>query len=331
MNKDRVFRFATVFVLIMFLIVACDAPRQNPFDPKASNYNDHQQQLVVSKIFVKHLFPPFDPIANANLIIQNLHLFLTSDAQGSVTFEHAPVDSFRVLTDADGYFNRSFAFRAMPSHEYTIYLNAKPQVAETRFISTYTNLEQSNSTTNLSFEAMIYDADGPMDINRVLLKNDDYNFALSLLRDPNNNNHFKADFSLSDIDPSGKLNNGRLPELNFYLLVQNLNNDSITSGEYSVRRVIETELQLLSPAEGQTVRDSVVFNWINPELPYDYTFTIQLYKYPTFDQIFYRNIPGDQNRWVVKDLAKGQYSWSLQVEDKLGNICQSYYINFYYE
>lgn len=321
--------FIAWFVSLLFLfVIACDAPRQNPFDPKASNYTDNAQQLVTSKIFVKHLFPPFNPIANANIIIENLHLFLTTNAQGFITFEHQPVDSFLILSDADGYFNRQFVLSAIPNNQYTIYLNAKPEVKDVHFYSTYTNFEQSNSTTNLSFDVTVLDADGPMDVTKVFLKNDQYNFSKALSRDPNNNNYFFTD---SVADELNNLSNAQLPELNFYLVVKNLNNDSVIVGSYSIRRVIETELQLLSPSEGQMVQDSVVFKWINPELPYDYVFSIQLYKFPTFEQIFYRNIGKDQDHFIVKDFAKGQYSWSLQIQDKLGNICQSYYINFYYE
>ncbi len=316
-------------LFVVLITISCDAPRQNPFDPKASNYSDNQPELITSKIYVKHLFPPFNPIAHANIIIPDLHLFLTTDAQGLITFEHLPVDSFLILTDVEGYFNRQITFKTLPNNEYTIYLNARPQVEQVQFISTYTNFEQSNSTTNLSFSATIQDPDGPMDVNRVMLKNDSYHFALELKRDANDNSYFSADFAVHDI--AKDLSNAQLPELNFYLVVQNLNNDSVTVGSYTIRRVIETELQLLSPAEGQTVRDSVVFKWVNPELPYDYVYNIQLYKSPSFKQIFYRDIAGDKSQFVVKNLSKGQYIWSLQVQDKLGNVCQSYFISFYYE
>ncbi len=329
MIKRQIFLFSALTIGLLMLIVSCDAPRQNPFDPKASNYSESQQQLVTSRIYVRHLFPPFKPVANINIMIQNLNLFFTTNAQGFVEFEHPPVDSLVVLTDAEAYFNRSFVLTAIPTHKYTIYLNAKPQVEQEKFISTYTNFEQSNSTTNLSFNATIRDSDGPMDVSKVVLKNDDYHFALELLRDANDNRYFSSDFAVSQI--SDNVTNAQLPELNFYLVVQNLNGDSITTGFYSIRRVIETELQLVSPAEGETVRDSVVFKWVNPELPYDYVFNIQMYQYPTFKQLYYRDIPGNQNQFVVKNLSRGQYSWSLQVQDRLGNVCQSYYISFYYE
>ncbi len=328
MLKRRRFFIAGLILALSLLIVACDAPRQNPFDPKASNYTDNPQQLVTSSVYVKHLYPPFAPIANVNLIIENLHLFLTTDAQGLVTFEHQPVDSLIILSDAEGYFNHRFTIKTIPTNQYTIYLNAKPEVKDVHFYSTYTNLEQSNSTTNLSFDVTVLDADGPLDVT-VFLKNDQYNFSKELSQDPNNKTYFSTDISVAD--ELNNLSTAQLPELNFYLVVKNLNQDSISVGTYSIRRVIDKQLQLLSPSAGQTVQDSVVFKWINPELSYDYEFTIQLLKYPTFEKIFYRGIGKDQDHLVVKDLTEGQYSWSLQVQDKLGNICQSYYIYFYYE
>ncbi len=322
----KLFLITTVFISLLMLS-SCDAPRENPFDPKAGNYTNNPH--VVSQISVQHLYPPFKPIANAQIILKNLGLFLITDQNGKVTFEHTPVDTLQATITATGYFPREVTLDEAINHTHTIYLNAKPQITTPRFISNYNNFEQTPSTTSLSFQAHIYDPDSPLDLKAYYLFNSDYHFSIDLNRDANDDEFFARDFYVSQISP--ELTNAELPELNFFLVVKNLNGDSLISGPYTIRRVIEVELNLLHPADGETVQDSVVFQWINPELSFDYVFNIEILKFPTFESTYYRGIPGETNQFTVKNLAKGRYSWRLEIEDKLGNLCQSYYINFYYE
>ncbi len=317
----------TAFSIFLLLLSFCDAPRENPFDPKASNYTNNPH--VTSTITVQHLYPPFKPIANAQIIVKNLGLFLITNQNGKVTFEHPPVDTLKVLVTANGYFPEEIPLDETANAVHTIYLNAMPEISGVHFVSNYNNFEQTPSTTSLSIQAHIYDPDSPLDLKAVYLFNSDYHFSIDLTRDPNNDELFGSDFYVSQI--SSELTNAELPELNFFLIVKNLNGDSLINGPYTIRRVIEAELKLLHPADGETVQDSVVFQWINPELSFDYVFNIEILKFPSFESTYYRGIPGDANQFTVKNLAKGRYSWRLEIEDKLGNLCQSYYINFYYE
>ncbi len=317
----------TAFSIFLLLLSFCDAPRENPFDPKASNYTNNPH--VTSTITVQHLYPPFKPIANAQIIVKNLGLFLITNQNGKVTFEHPPVDTLKVLVAANGYFPEETTLDETANAVHTIYLNAMPEISGVHFVSNYNNFEQTPSTTSLSIQAHIYDPDSPLDLKAVYLFNSDYHFSIDLTRDPNNDELFGSDFYVSQI--SSELTNAELPELNFFLIVKNLNGDSLINGPYTIRRVIEAELKLLHPADGETVQDSVVFQWINPELSFDYVFNIEILKFPSFESTYYRGIPGDANQFTVKNLAKGRYSWRLEIEDKLGNLCQSYYINFYYE
>jgi len=318
-----------LLITVLFMAISCDAPRENPFDPKADNYFEQKSNLVTSKIYVRQLYPPFKPIANAEIIGQNLRIFSTTNSKGESIIEHEPVDSLQFIVWANGFFPDTITFQKNFSNEYTIYLNAMPQLKKVQFTSFFNNVYATKNTTTLYFEAQITDLDGPIDIDKIILKNDGYQFDTTLAMDVNNNERYYVEFETKKISP--ELTTEQIPELNFYLIVKNLNNDSIETGPYYIRRVIEQTLIQLSPQESEVVRDSVTFRWINPDLPYDYVFNIVLLEFPTFESIEYKGIPKDRTSFTVKNLNPGRYSWKLQIEDNLKNICQSIYVNFYYE
>ena len=316
-------------LLIVVFILSCDAPRENPFDPNSKNYFEPKPELVLSQVLVKQLYPPFRPIANVQVIEPNLNLFGTTNAQGIVQFEHKPVDSLIFLVSAQQYFPDTLKFAQKQANEYEIFLNAAPQIQNIKFKSFYNNLYDQLSITSIYMEANVTDLDGPIDIDAVYLQNVEYQFDTLLVRDVNNSDLFTIEFDLRDI--SKDLMPAEAPELNFNLIVKNKNSDQVVSGPYIIKRVIQATLVQISPTISEVTQDSVLFKWVDPELSFDYVFNIILLKFPTFEQISYKGIPKGQTSLIVKNLSPGQYNWKLQVEDRLGNICQSNYINFYHE
>ncbi len=317
-----------ILSLLIFLI-SCEAPRENPFDPKSSNYFDQKPNLITSKVTVKHLYPPFKPIPDIEVIEPNLQFFGITDSKGVIQFEHLPVDSLQFFVFGEPYFADTVRFANHPLHEYEIFLNARPQLNSVQMKSYYNNVYPGFNLTSLSFQANITDLDGQFDIKQVVLTTNEFDFDTLLNRDVNKDDLFFLEFNLLDI--STELTPEQAPELNFNLIVKNNNDDQITAGPFSVKRVIVTELQQVSPKVSDVTKDSVVFRWEDPDLPFDYVFNIVLLKFPFTNETIYSGIPKGETSFTVRNLSPGQYNWKLQVEDKLGNICQSNYINFYHE
>ncbi len=322
-------KFSIASLLFLILFFSCDAPRQNPFDPQAENYYQPSQNIVTSTVLVKRLYPPFTPIAGVHLLEPTLNVFGVTDSQGRFVFDHPVKDSLHFIAYADQFFSDTLTFAHTLNNQYTIYLNAKPQIENVQFTSVFNNVYETFSFTSLNVQAQISDLDGPLDIDTVYFFNEEFNFDTTLNMDGNDHINFNIEFEIKKIDPN--LTPEQLPELNFYLKVKNNNGQSVTDGPFVIRRVIDQFLVQLSPQESEVTRDSVVFSWVNPELPYDYVFNISLTKFPTLEKIKYTGIPKDQTTFVVKNLAPGRYTWTLQVQDNLNNLCQSQFISFYHE
>lgn len=294
--------------------LACDAPRENPFDPGASNY----QAKIETKIFVHHLSSPFAPIANIQIGEPNLQLFGQSDDQGSVTWRHEFAESLSVAAWGDNYFPNTAIFKPVLNHnQFQLYLNAVPQLQKTKFYSFYENFPKQ---TYLIFNSEITDIDGTADIDSVQLKEDRYGFSTGLKKSTVLN-VYETYFEILAISP--ELIPQTVPELNFQLIVKNINSDSIQVRPFNIRRVIIANPTLQTPVDNSTVIDSVVFSWAPVKMDFEFTFNISLRRFGATEQTEYKNIPSYQNRLVIFNLTSGHYTAQLQIEDRLGNICGS--------
>jgi hypothetical protein len=303
-------------IACLLVIWGCNAPRENPFDPDADNYYDG----IITQITVHHQYPPFNPISNLELIAPDLQLYGVTDSSGSVYWQHEAVDTLQISICSAYYFSKSYSFQPRASHNsYDIYLNAMPVLEEVELYSDYENIDDQ---TYVYLKALINDADGSGDIPFVKLMVTDPAFSFSLIRDETNFNLFSTGEALLLRDISSELTPLSLPELNFYLLVKNTNGDSMVSSNYHIGRVIDTNLELITPTQFASLKDSVVFTWPAVQLDYEFSYQISLQQSQK-PQKLYGGIPSDQQRYVLKDLTTGQYITQLRIIDNFGNICAS--------
>jgi len=319
----------TLCIIFILFVISCEAPRENPFDPASPNFKalpNPADTLAVTQLTVHTLNAPFSGISGAMVNEANTHFFGTTDAQGRISWRHVKRDSLRFTVSADGYFTRSTLFSGLGlRNTVELSLNARPQILEMKLNSFYQN---TANTTYLTLNAIIEDQDGIEDINPVVAQCSDYDFKDTLeLENPLTQN-FYCQFTANVINDS--LSAGQLPELNFVLIVKNLNDDSLVSVPISVKRVIDEYLELLLPVNSSTQSDSVLFRWQRVDLDFPFFYNILLQRLEDDARFNYKNIPSADSTYVVKNLDPGTYFWQLQIEDRPGNICQSLFKSFHY-
>lgn len=318
-----------IFTFFLLFMTACEAPRLNPLDPQSRNYIKSNQ----TRINVLRLYPPNSGISGINVEIMNLNMFKLSDSDGIVVFEHEPVESLFVSASGTGYFpaNVDFKINGLINNE-DLYLNAVPQIKSAKF---YSIRDNSSNLTYLALESDVSDPDGPTDIVSVYLVAESGNFRESLGFDAQSGK-YSTKFNINNLP--GNLSPEELPELNFHCIVKNLNNDSLISLPYSIRRVINEKLDPLSPNLNQAETDSIKFSWKPLVLDYSFSYSIVLYSLNDNIQRIgkFGPIPSTADQFMLNDpsvldnLAAGWYLWILQAEDAIGNICQSNALNFQY-
>lgn len=318
-----------VLLVLLGFLISCDAPRENPYDPNADNY----QASVSTKITVHHLNNS-SGIEDALLIEEKLGLSGRTDASGVKQWYHKETDSLLIIAGANGYFQDTTLFTPLSqNNNFDIYLNAKPQIEETNFNSIYFSYDDK---TFIHMTAKITDTDGQDDIENVILKlrQDIFNDTLEL--DNSSVDIYQTSINIDDLP--GNITPEALPELNFDLIVKNINGDSIASQPYSIKRVINETLYPLTPNSDSSATGNIVFTWQKVNLDFLYTYNVVLYEFSGQVKLIdvFKNISSDQNQYILDDpaiienLKSGTHIWLLQVEDQLGNICLSEQLFFQY-
>jgi len=304
----------TLFTFLFLLLYACNAPRENPFDPNAANYKNKEHTIIQ----VNNLYPPYHGLENILVIEPNLRFSGKTAEDGTIVWQHEGLDSVHLFASGQGYFDGESLFTDIDKNAtLTLFLNAKPYLQDTRFFSRY-----FSGKSYLEFQSRVIDPDMIADLKEVILFCPQYSFKDTLALNEVGSDYFTTWFSINEIDSN--LSAGKVPELVFSLLVQNINGDSLWFEPFSIVRIIEHQIQPLSPASNDTVRGEIVFSWEEVTLDYPFTFSILLYQLPNFGLIkSYDNISGDSTRFTAVPLQNGRYMWVLELRDSANNISQS--------
>ncbi len=324
-QNTKTYDLPTIFRLFFFSllgigILSCDARRDNPSDPSSPFYVKPRTIII----HVLHQSPSAEPIANVVVREENLQFSGITDQNGTLSWEYPSADSLVLISEKKGFFSDTTVIYAPQKNTgITIHLDAMPQISALKFTSYFENKYDLAST---SIYVQIHDEDGQEDIRHVLLSCPQFSFTDTLKAEIGEKYVGKA--RLDSISPH--LRPAQLPELNFYLIVQDQENQQVKTGPLTIRRVITEDLQLQSPANGATLTDSVYFSWNPVQLDFHFTYNLSLLRQQDYQQIDYKNIAEDQDHFIVKNLDGGYYLWHLEIEDELGNICQSvvYLFNF---
>jgi hypothetical protein len=327
--------FLLLLSLILMAFLSCEAPRQNPFDPEAENYQEPViPETIVVRIHVVRLYPPNEGIENVRVSLENLDLFKRTDATGLVSWQLEPVDSLEITVNATGYFQDTLSFATNSEDiDTTIKINARPVIDQDKFTSIYTNSGDSDDITRLFIQARITDPDGPTDIKSVTFNLEQDSFSVNL--DPVEDRKYEKNFKLTSLP--GDITIAELPELTFSLRVENLIGGSISSSPYSIKRVIDEQLRQVSPNNNQPASGNILFIWEKVNLLYTHFYYVELFSWPTVQRIGrFGPVSSDQDRFLLDDpeilneLDPGSYIWILQVEDLIGNQCKSTSLVFQY-
>ena len=316
-------------ILLILGFLACDAPRENPFDPNATNYAD-TSDLAITSIQVFHLPPSLIGISDITVFAQEINKFALTNAQGIATIEHILRDSLTLSFSNSQYFENSGIFKDLgKENNLQFRLNAKPVISNLNLSSVYVNNEDIDNFTSIVLKADITDADGAQDIQKVAIHLEQYGFVQELEKGNGAESAFATSFYVKQI--SNQLNPEQVPELDFKLVVKNINSDSVSLSPMRIVRVIIEEPELLTPSGTISQTDSICFSWQPIQLNYRFTFNIVLYYSEGQEFIYFRNIPSTQFEYFIKGLAYGHYQAYLQIEDLFGNICQASFKSFNYQ
>jgi len=316
---------ADIFVIFLVLLFmhTCEAPRNNPIDP----LNPKNKNTSING-WVQTLSVPHQPIQNAEVVWQNEKTAALTESDGSFEIDHLTAEDGWMHFSMQGYQPDSvfISWDGRKEIEHEQYLNALPVLDSLIFASSIINRTPNIQILELAARTQITDADN--DIDTVFFVNDYLDFSAVLVYNSDNDFYERNHISMTDLgiaSPEDVI--GRT----FKLLVKDKYGSLITVKQAQISRIIEEEIELVSPSGYEIVSSTPALLW-KPFAP-GFSFQIKT-------EIFNRDAP-ELAVWqkdgisasvnlvhVDQELPPGTYFWTAWAVDEFQNRCRSKAKNF---
>jgi len=325
----KIFKNPTKLIFIFFVFQAwisgCinNAERDNPLDPKSNNY----QHRGVIKGGIYTYYPPFRPLAGAEIIITPRHCWTISNQNGEFTFSNLPGHEYTIYVSLSGYAPDSIKINLKPGSNKNLqfYLNAQPQFVNYTISSGHISRWWPYDLYLIKANVEVADSDGLADVSHVRLYLPAFEFSDSLNRTANpaifSSIFYLEQFSLTSLH--------RVLGHPFSLQVRDSPGAICESLPIYIARIIEDEETPIpiSPQGLDSVEPQPILVWQKLILSYPFNYKIEVTR---VDQEFrtlvwsVEEVNSDSTSILVTEtLASATYFWTVSAVDEFGNWSRS--------
>ncbi len=313
-RSSQTCRFYRLLIMAMLLCAACNAPRNNPFDPQ-----NPRSPYVALKGHVQTQSFPRTALAGAAMLWKNGDRLAQTDAQGHFRFENLLPENDWLHIEKSGYKKDSVfvLWEGNKQIALDIFLNAMPAMEKLQLSTEILHQYFSNQEARLVVKVEISDQDN--DVDSVFVKSEKFGLRKALDYDVNDKSYI-ATLKLFDL----KVNylEGLIGE-DFLIVVKDLSADEIVIGKSGVKRVIQDEIEFESPAGDQQVSSTPTFTWKRFRPGFPFTFMLEIF---TFEGLVFQKsgLPSESISYAQETpLAPGEYLWVVWCVDEFQNRSRS--------
>ncbi len=308
-----------IIILLLFLVPACNAPRNNPLDPLNPNYS-----FVTLEGVAQTYSLPYTGISNVVVTWIPGNILVTTDNNGNFKIDNILPVNGKLIFQKDGYRADTIdvIWGSSKTLFYQVNLNVIPHLDS---ISIYTVVINQFTPPGQSFQlvinAQISDKDN--DIDSVYVENAQLNLIKPLGFDIVNKVYETVlttqDLNVNDIEQT--------IGFNFNIVVKDIFNRTYLVGSSQVSRVIKNGVSIEYPANDTTVTPTPVFVWQRYKSGFPFKYMIEVYTNDFANsQLVFRgdNISSDSVAYHLSNpLTTKSYYWVIWVIDQFQNRCRS--------
>ncbi len=304
---------------LFIIAVSCDAPRENPVDPdNPDNKLSRINGIVKTKGF------PFNPIENVSVFWENDNILVQTDEDGEYEIRNVIRNNGWLKFRAEGYSDDSTFIDWEEGNVFSgeIFLNSEPKLDSLEFFSVVVNRFQFNQRYSLGVRARVSDFEGVNDIDTVAIDNEEINLYKVLTYDPAED-YYIAELTLRDMNISS-LN--EIIGKDFRILVTDLDENVFIVGITNIKRIINEEVELISPINNESVSEPIRLNWTRFLPGYNFTYRVEIFTNETPPILLYteENISRDSiSHRVNFDFEGTNYFWVIWAIDDFKNQSRS--------
>jgi hypothetical protein len=315
-----------IFFPLLFIAVGCvdDAPRDNPLDPLSPSYAGRGS--LIGRVIVNG---QSSGIPGAVIEDTNTGLNVVSDSAGYFHFNGLPEGVHRFICTKQNFVADTFDAQILPyaPADILLGLNGLPVVAAQNILTRKIDQYFPSPQYFVEIEANVSDPNSINDLDSVWFTVDSLNFPLS--------------YSLNTKNFVATIYKYQLPTNTIQWLVgkplriiaRDVGNAVGSGAPFYVTRVIENTATPKYPSSfnNDTTDAAPVFQWLPPDVTFNYTYTISLSRMDGGIPVPVWSIEGidsfyEQFSYPVGSapvLTPGPYAWSISVVDEFGNYARS--------
>lgn len=306
------------FFLIAALSLACDAQRTNPLDPLGQSGG----RVVVSGRATT-FYEPFTPLSGVRVnILPGAATTITND-DGFFSAILEREGDYTIVVEDESYAADSQVVFVTPGspQQVTIRVDALPSLVEAKVFSSHiSRWWPEQDLFRLTLEARFSDPDGLSDVDSSWIEVADQIFPM---------NPTQSVGSFSVMIDQAELLSRSLDDILGQLIkvgVKDRAGFSVRRSTISLARVIHTTPVAASPINLETALGPPVFRWVQPIVPFDHSFSLDVVRVEAnietiTDTIV--DIPSGSTSVAGPALSPGTYYWVIWIEDQFGNRSRS--------
>jgi hypothetical protein len=303
--------------LVSLAHLHCDAPRNNPLDPKNSNSTYAGLEGVVQTLSIPNL-----PIPQVKVFWKNDgRMVETSDDGRFAIRDLAAVDGW-LLFSKDGYLADSLlvSWQNRKSVTVQMMLNALPRLNSLAIYSVILHRYPSLQTSQMIVQARVSDSDG--DLDSVTVECTSLRFKRLLAYNVDSGSYEKTittyDLGVKSLD--------QVVGASFEIKVRDKFSHRFLLGADCVKRIIRQEVEFDSPSGYQIVPLAPTLRWKDFAPGFDFEFRIEIFTDEISPQMVWEKsgISPDSTSFTVdRILPEGDYFWVIWCIDEYQNRSRS--------
>ena len=308
--------FLLNIVLISLLLFSCDAPRENPLDPENPDNIFTSLSGIVRTVKV-----PNEPLPEVNVFWSGAGVVAQTNSSGTFSIDDLKPEDGYLYFEKDGYGSDSLFidWNGRKTVSVVQQLNSIPKLVSGNLTSSVENRFPETQVYRINVDAQITDEEN--DVDSVFIVNDDLQFIGSL-------NNVSVTLFQQEFTPT-QMNLSSVDDVigkEFSVIAKDANDKSFNIAQLTIKRIIKDLVETISPANNETVVDSLTLNWKRFTPGYSFSYSLSIFTNTVDPDLVWSisDVSSDDIFYEVTDnIDAGEYFWVVWVIDEFGNKARS--------
>lgn len=311
----NIFRGVCV-VLMIVLIVSCDAPRTNPLDPESPDY---KFSTIEGTIKTQSSQTPMEGVM---VTWKNQNKVVYTNSAGKFSFNKIDRIDGWIYFEKSGYSKDSTKVTIGTAKYLTVdkNLNAIPKLEEINMYTSIKNSYAQDPVDSLFIFAKVIDDEG--DIDSVMVRNSAISLNHRLIYN-STTKYYERKYEKTQLKVTSL---EKIIGTSFEFVAVDKNKKEFIVGSSGITRIISEQISCRYPLNNQSVNTNFYLEWVRFEPGFNFTYTTQIYTNELTPKLVWQkeNISSNDIKITPSvKLPSGSYFWVIWCVDDFKNKSRS--------